>query len=122
MSVVKNIPAAAPVAAAPAAIAPPPPPPAPLRVGGEIKEPKRIHYVPPVYPPIARAAKVQGMVIIQATIDRDGNVKDLQILRHQPMLDQAALDAVSQWKYTPTMLGGQPVEVILTVTVNFTLR
>jgi protein TonB len=91
-------------------------------VGGEIKEPKLLHQVKPTYPPIARAAKVQGMVIIQATIDKEGNVKDLQILKHQPMLDQAALDAVSQWKYSPTTLGGQPVEVVMTVTVNFTLN
>ena len=92
------------------------------RVGGDIKEPKRLHYVDPVYPTIARQAKVQGIVIIEATIGKDGSVKDAHVLRPVPLLDQAALDAVKQWKYTPTLLGGVPVEVLLVVTVNFTLK
>ena len=62
------------------------------------------------------------MVIIEATISKEGDVKDAKILRSQPMLDQAALDAVLQWKYTPTTLNGVPVDVIMTVTVNFTLQ
>jgi len=106
-------------------IAPPPPPPppaAPVRVGGDIKEPKKIKDVKPVYPQIAQTAKIQGIVIIEATIGKDGSVKDAKVLRSQAMLDQAALDAVRQWKFTPTLLNGQPVEVIMTVTVNFTLN
>jgi protein TonB len=77
-----------------------------------------------VYPAIARAAKVQGIVIIEAVIAKDGSVKDLKILRNGPLaaLDEAALDAVKQWKYSPTLLGGQPVEIVMSVTVNFTLK
>lgn len=105
-------------------VAPPPPSPpeAPVPVGGDIKEPRKIHDVAPVYPPIAQAAKVQGVVIIQATIARDGSVRDARILRHVALLDQAALDAVRQWRFTPTLLNGVPIEVIMTVTVTFTLR
>ena len=62
------------------------------------------------------------MVIIEATIGKDGSVKDAKVLRPVPLLDQAALDAVKQWKYTPTLLNGVPVEVVMTVTVNFTLQ
>jgi protein TonB len=101
---------------------PPPPPAAPVRVGGDIKEPRKIHDVKPIYPQIAMTAKVQGVVIIEATIGKDGSVTNAKILRSQPLLDQAALDAVKQWKFTPTLLNGVPVEVIMTVTVNFTLQ
>jgi protein TonB len=101
---------------------PPPPPQAPVRVGGDIKEPKKIRDQKPVYPAIAMTAKVQGIVIIEATIGKDGSVTNAKVLRSQPLLDQAALDAVKQWKFTPTLLNGVPVEVIMTVTVNFTLQ
>ena len=97
-------------------------PQAPVRVGGDIKEPKKIKDVKPVYPQIAQTAKVQGIVIIEATIGKDGSVKDAKVLRSVPLLDQAALDAVRQWKFTPTLLNGEPVEVVMTVTVNFTLN
>jgi protein TonB len=93
-----------------------------VRVGGDIKEPKKLKDVKPVYPPVAMAAKVEGIVIIEATIGKDGSVTNAKILRSQPLLDQAALDAVNQWKFTPTTLNGTPVEVIMTVTVNFTLH
>ena len=101
---------------------PPPPPAAPVRVGGNIKPPNKIKNVPPVYPPIAQSARVQGVVIIEATIGPDGKVKDARVLRSIPLLDQAALDAVRQWEFTPTLLNGVPVPVIMTVTVNFTLQ
>ena len=65
---------------------------------------------------------VQGVVIIEATIGPDGRVKDAKVLRSIPLLDQAALDAVKQWTFTPTLLNGVPVPVIMTVTVNFTLQ
>ena len=78
--------------------------------------------VPPVYPPIAQSARVQGVVIIEATIGADGKVKDAKVLRSIPLLDQAALDAVKQWVFTPTLLNNVPVPVIMTVTVNFTLQ
>jgi protein TonB len=101
---------------------PPPPPQQPIRVGGNIKTPNKVRDVKPVYPPIAQSARVQGVVIIEATIGPDGRVKDAKVLRSIPLLDQAALDAVKQWVYTPTLLNGVPVPVIMTVTVNFTLQ
>ena len=94
----------------------------PMRVGGEIQEPERIHYVPPDYPELARRARLEGPVILQAVIDKQGNVKDVQTLRGLGLgLDDAARDAVTQWIYTPTTYNGRPVEVILTVTVVFEL-
>ena len=101
---------------------PPPPPPAPVRVGGNIKTPTKIKDRKPVYPPIAQSARVQGVVIIEATIGANGKVQDAKVLRSIPLLDAAALDAVREWEFTPTTLNGQPVPVIMTVTVNFTLQ
>jgi protein TonB len=101
---------------------PPPPPSAPVRVGGNIKPPTKTRDVRPVYPPIAQSARVSGMVIVEATIGADGKVKDAKVLRSIPLLDQAAIDAVKQWQFTPTLLNGVPVPVIMTVTVNFTLQ
>jgi protein TonB len=106
----------------PAAPPPPPPPAAPVRVGGNIKAPTKTKNVNPTYPPIAQSARVSGVVIIEATIGPDGRVKDAKVLRSIPLLDQAALDAVKQWVFTPTLLNGVPVPVIMTVTVNFTLQ
>ena len=106
----------------------PPPPPAPIvpqapvRPGGDIRIPRKIHHVAPVYPAIAQQARVDGTVIIEATIGNDGRVKDARILRSKPLLDQAAIDAVMQWRFTPTLLNGVPVPVLMTVTVTFTLR
>jgi periplasmic protein TonB len=104
---------------------PPPPvekPPAKVTVGGFIKAPAKIHDAAPVYPAIAQSARVQGIVIIQATIGVDGHVIDATVLRSVPLLDEAALAAVRQWRYTPTRLNGAPVAVVMTVTVNFMLR
>lgn len=109
---------------------PPPPPPAPalvngqspVRIGGEIKPPTKIHDVRPVYPPIAESSRVQGVVIIEVTLDEAGSVYHARVLRSIPLLDEAALDAVRQWKFVPTLLNGAPVPVIMTVTVNFTLQ
>ena len=84
--------------------------------------PAKIADIAPVYPAIARAAGVQGTVLLQATIGLDGRVEDLQVLRSVPLLDQAAVTAVRQWRYTPTLLNGQPVAVVMTVTVGFRLR
>ncbi len=107
--------------------APPPPPtpsPArePIRPGVQIAAPKKIVDMTPVYPVIAQAARVQGLVIIEATIDVDGRVTGARVLRSILLLDQAALDAVRYWQYTPTRLNGVPVPVVMTVTVNFTLN
>jgi protein TonB len=95
---------------------------APLRVGGNIAPPTKIRDVRPIYPDDAKAARVQGVVIIEATVGPDGNVSDARVLRPIPMLNQAALDAVMQWGFTPTLMNGVPVPVIMTVTVNFTLQ
>jgi protein TonB len=110
------------------ALTPPPAPPRPqeppktVRPGGNVKPPEKVHDAAPVYPAIAQAARVQGIVIIQATIGVDGRVVDATVLRSVPLLDGAAIDAVRRWRYTPTTLNGQPVAVVMTVTVNFTLR
>ena len=107
-----------------ALVAPPAPPPVrqePVRVGGAIRQPQKTRDVRPAYPPIAQAARVEGIVIIEATIGADGQVVDTRVLRSIPLLDQAALEAVQQWHYTPTTLNGVPVPVIMTVTVQFVL-
>lgn len=95
---------------------------APVRVGGNIKAPTKIRDVKPVYPVEARDARVQGVVIVEVTIGPDGTVTDARLLRSIPMLDEAALDAVQQWEFTPTLLNGVPVPVIMTATVNFILQ
>ncbi|MEO5821839.1 MAG: M56 family metallopeptidase [Vicinamibacteraceae bacterium] len=92
-----------------------------LRVGGQIRAPQKILNVNPVYPQEAQDARVQGIVIIEAKIAPDGSVAEAWVLRSIPILDGAALDAVRQWRYTPTLQNGAPVPVICTVTVNFTL-
>jgi protein TonB len=98
-----------------------PPPPQAVRVGGQIKEPKKLKNVNPAYPDIAKQARVQGVVILECTISPQGKVTDVKILRGIPLLDAAAIEAVKQWVYSPTLLNGVPVPVIMTVTVNFRL-
>jgi TonB family protein len=93
----------------------------PVRVGGNIRPPTKTKDVRPSYPTIAQSARVEGIVIIEAVIGPDGRVQDAKVLRSIPLLDQAALDAVRQWEFTPTLLNNQPVPVIMTVTVQFTL-
>jgi protein TonB len=93
-----------------------------VRIGGQIPQPQKTTHVNPVYPPIAQSARVQGVVIVEAIIDREGKVGYSRILRSIPLLDQAALDAVNQWEFTQTRLNGSPVPVIMTVTVQFTLQ
>jgi protein TonB len=100
----------------------PPPPPQVVRVGGIIREPKKVKHVPPVYPSIAIAAKIEGVVILECTINPQGRVEGVQVLRGVPTLDEAAVEAVKKWAYTPTLLGGVPVGVVMTVTVNFVLQ
>jgi protein TonB len=95
--------------------------PQPIRVGGAIKPPTRTKQVTPAYPPDAQAAGVQGIVIMEATIGADGKVTDVRVLRSIPLLDKAAMDAVRQFEYTPTLVNGVAVPVLMTVTVNFTL-
>jgi len=92
-----------------------------LRVGGSIPEPRRLRNVNPVYPPDAIQARVQGVVILECTISPTGKVAAVKPLRRIPLLTEAAIEAVKQWEYTPTMLNGVAVPVIMTVTVNFKL-
>ena len=98
-----------------------PPPTQAVRVGGQIKEPKKLKNVNPTYPDIAKQARVQGVVILECTISPQGKVTDVKVLRGIPLLDAAAIEAVKQWVYSPTLLNGVPVPVIMTVTVNFRL-
>ena len=92
-------------------IAPPPPPPParvePVRVGGEISAPRLIYRVEPEYPPIAVSALIEGMVILEATVDHTGAVKDARVLRSHGVLDEAAVHAVEQWRYEPLLLNGR---------------
>ena len=92
-----------------------------VRVGRDVPPPRPVKHVDPVYPDEAKAAGVSGVVIIEITVGTAGSVVEASVLRSIPLLDQAALDAVSQWEYEPTVLNGEPVEVLMTVTVNFAL-
>jgi TonB family protein len=100
---------------------PPPPPPGAVRVGGQIKQPAKTKHVAPVYPPIAQSARVQGVVILDVLIGTDGHVVDARVLRSIPLLNQAAIDAIMQWEFTPTRLNGAPVPVMMTATMSFSL-
>ena len=75
----------------------------------------------PLGPMVAQQARVQGVVILEARVEKDGTVSSAQVLRSIPLLDQAAIDAVRQWQFTPTLLNGVPIPVIMTTTVNFRL-
>ncbi len=96
----------------------------PIRVGGEVAAPAKLHAPPPVYTEIARKARIQGIVIVEAIIDKQGNVTNVKVLKGLPMgLDQAAVDAVKKWKFEPaTLPDGRPVDVIYTLTVNFQMN
>jgi protein TonB len=98
-----------------------PPPPA-IRVDSRFHPPVKLHDVAPVYPDLAREARIEGVVVIECRIDTDGRVVDARVLSGHPLLDAAALDAVRQWRYRATLLNGQPVAVLMTVTVRFSLR
>jgi TonB family protein len=94
----------------------------PVRVAGNITAPTKIRDVKPQYPAEAQASRVQGVVIIEAVIGEDGKIANARVLRQVPLLDAAALDAVRQWEYAPSTLDGQPVAVVFTVVVNFTIQ
>jgi periplasmic protein TonB len=112
-------------------IAPPPPPPKAepskpagptrVRMGGNVQEAKLVHEVEPDYPMLARQARIQGVVRLQAIIAKDGSVQNLSLLSGQPLLVPAAISAVRQWVYKPTYLNGVPVEVLTEVDVKFSL-
>lgn len=105
--------------------APPPVPVAPsgpVRIGGHIREPRRLVQVQPIYPEFARNSRVQGSVILEALLDVTGKVERVTVLKSAPLLDDAAVNAVKQWRYTPTQLNGVPVPVLMTITVVFSLE
>lgn len=107
--------------------APPPPPPPPpaaptVRAAQLPEQPRKLVDARPVYPEVARSARIEGTVILEAVLDTSGRVTELRVLRSVPMLDQAALDAVRQWRYSPTIYYGRRVSVLMTITVRFTLQ
>ena len=111
--------------------APPPPPPPPvtvappkvsqIKVGGNVIAANLLKKIAPAYPPLAKAARVQGVVRFSAIIGKDGTIQNLQLMSGHPMLVASATDALKQWVYKPTLLNGEPVEVVTTIDVNFTL-
>ncbi len=115
------------IGSVPTAAPPPPPPvakvvtPQRIRVGGNVQAANLIRKVTPQYPPLAKQARVQGTVKFQAIIGKDGTIQNLQLLSGHPLLVPAATDAVKQWLYRPTLLNGEPVEVVTQIDVNFTL-
>jgi protein TonB len=92
-----------------------------IRVGGNVQATNLITQVRPVYPPAAKEQRIQGAVKLEATIGPDGKVEDLRVVSGHPLLVQAALDAVKDWVYRPTLLNGNPVTVVTSIDVNFTL-
>ncbi len=110
-SVLSSVPVAAPKMATPTRV----------RVSQGVVSGLKVRDVKPNYPPLAKAARIQGVVVLQAQISKDGSIENLQLISGHPMLAPAAIEAVKQWKYKPYLLNGEPVEVETTVQVNFTL-
>ena len=114
----------------PSDIPPPPPPPpppaqprAPIRVGGQVQAPALAKRVEPMYPDIAVSARIRGVVILEANVDKDGRVVEVKVLRSaNVILDAAAITAVKQWEYRPLILNGLPERFVLTVVLTFDLR
>ena len=111
-------------------VAPPPPPPPPvkkkappkrIRVGGNVAKARLLRQVRPQYPPLARQARIQGTVKLSAVISKDGSIQKLEVMSGHPLLVPSALAAVKQWRYRPTLLNGEAVEVLTNIDVNFTL-
>jgi protein TonB len=111
--------------------APPPPPvkkeepkpatPQRIKVGGNVQQARLVRQPRPVYPPLAKQARIQGVVKLSAIISKDGTVQHLEVISGHPLLVPSALEAVKQWVYQPTLLNGEPVEVVTQIDVNFTL-
>ncbi len=95
---------------------------APVRTSELVSPPKKIKDVPPTYPSRAQARRVQGTVLLEATIGVDGHVTHVVVLKSVPFLDEAAMDAVRQWEYEPTQVDGQPVPVVMLVSIGFSLQ
>jgi protein TonB len=100
----------------------PPPPAKVVRIGGQIKEPKKIRNVAPIYPDLAVQSRVSALVILEAEVDTRGYVRGAKVLRGHPLFDEAAIEAVKQWRYQPLLLNGEPTGFVLTVTINFNLQ
>jgi periplasmic protein TonB len=98
-----------------------PPPPSRIKVGGNVQQARLVRQPRPVYPPLAKQARIQGVVKLSAVISKDGTIMELAVMSGHPLLVPAALDAVKQWVYQPTLLNGEPVEVATQIDVNFTL-
>ncbi len=117
------------IGSVPTAAPPPPPPPVKvekkevqrIRVGGNVQQAKLLRKPMPVYPPLAKQARIQGTVKFTAVIGTDGSIRNLQLISGHPLLVPSAQEAVKQWAYQPTLLNGEPVEVITQIDVNFTL-
>lgn len=107
--------------------APPPPPPKAatpkrIRVGGQVEAARAIFKPTPEYPPLAKMARIQGVVKLEAVISKDGTIQDLKVLSGHPLLVKSAMEQVQRWRYQPTLLNGEPVEVVTEIDVNFTLQ
>lgn len=119
------------IGSVPTAAPPPPPPPVKkvekpptpqrIRVGGNVQSAKLIRQPKPAYPPLAKQARISGTVRFQAIIGKDGTIQNLQLISGHPLLVPSATEAVKQWVYQPTLLNGEPVEVVTQIDVNFTL-
>ena len=116
------------IGSVPGAAPPPPPPveqkkatPQRIRVGGQVQQANLIRQPKPVYPPLAKQARIQGVVRFNAVIGKDGTIQNLTLISGHPLLVPAAQEAVKQWLYKPTLLNGEPVEVATVIDVNFTL-
>ena len=92
-----------------------------VRVSAGVQQGNLVNQVKPAYPAIAKSARIQGAVVLQAEISKQGTIENLRVISGHPMLVQSALDAVKQWRYKPYLLNGEPVPVETTITVNFTL-
>ena len=93
----------------------------PVRVGGDVREPKLVKVISPKYPKAALIARVEGVVVLEATVTVNGTVEDIRAISGPPILVNAAKDAVKQWRYEPTLLNGVPISVILTAKLSFFL-
>jgi len=119
------------IGSVPTAAPPPPPPPVKavekaatpqrIRVGGNVQQAKLIRQPKPIYPPLAKQARISGVVRLDAIIGKDGTIQNLKVVSGHPLLVPAAMEAVKQWVYAPTLLNGEPVEVVTQIDVNFTL-
>jgi periplasmic protein TonB len=119
--IISSVPQAAPPPPPPVKEAPKPVVPKQIRVGGNVQSAKLIRQPKPVYPPLAKQARIQGTVRFNAVIGRDGTIQQLQLVSGHPLLAPSAQEAVRQWVYQPTLLNGEPVEVVTVIDVNFTL-